>query len=56
MMRVGDDAPPTSLRFYKDDYVIVEGAGARANFLRDDGGRVAWLRYGGRLFGHQDAA
>jgi CubicO group peptidase (beta-lactamase class C family) len=56
MMRVGDDAPPTSLRFYKDDYVVVEGAGARANFLRDDGGRVAWLRYGGRLFSHQDAA
>ena len=38
----------------KNDYVLlVDGEthplGPRANFVRDATGRVAWLRYGGRL-------
>jgi CubicO group peptidase (beta-lactamase class C family) len=50
MAHVGDDSPPTTLTFYKEDYVIVEGIGARANFLRNPDGTVAWFRLGGRLF------
>ena len=49
MAHVGDDSPPTPLTFYKEDYVLVEG-GARANFLRNPDGTVAWFRLGGRLF------
>ena len=50
MAHVGDDSPPTTLTFYKDDYVIVEGVGARADFLRNPDGTIAWFRQGGRLF------
>ena len=50
MAHVGDDSPPTTLTFYKEDYVIVEGIGARANFLHNPDGTVAWFRLGGRLF------
>ena len=43
------------LRFYKDDFVLVAAdetapSYIRANFLRDAGKRVAWFRFGGRLF------
>ena len=43
------------LTFYADDYVIDESRrtafrGFRANFLRDESGAVAWLRYSGRLY------
>ncbi len=47
MAHVGDDSPPTTLTFYKEDYVIVEGIGARANFLRNPDGTIAWFRLGG---------
>ena len=48
------------LTFYRGEYVLVERDGAgppgsyRANFVRDDDGRVAWLSYGGRLYGRQE--
>jgi CubicO group peptidase (beta-lactamase class C family) len=48
----GDDSTTRMLTFYKDDYVLVDNIGLRANFLRDVNGRVAWLRFGGRLFRH----
>ena len=43
------------LTFYADDYVIdkssgMQASGSRANFLRDENGAVAWLRYSGRLY------
>ncbi len=44
--------PPLPTRFYEPDRVIVTGgpyAGVRAEFLRDPGGSVAWLRLGMRL-------
>jgi len=52
LRHVGDDAPPTTLTFYKDDYVIVSGVDLRANFLRAPDGTVMWFRLGGRLFRH----
>ena len=51
-MLEGEDAQTRILTFYKDDYVLVDDIGLRANFLRDSDGRVAWLRLGGRLFRH----
>jgi hypothetical protein len=48
----GDDAQTRVLTFYKHDYVLVDDIGLRANFLRSAGGRIAWLRLGGRLFRH----
>lgn len=43
---------------YGPDYVLVKDArgeptGARANFVRDQAGRIAWMRLGGRLSRHQ---
>ena len=45
------------LTFYRPDHVLVlvDESGqpvARANFLRGGDGRVAWLRFGGRLYLH----
>jgi CubicO group peptidase (beta-lactamase class C family) len=48
----GPDLKTITLTFYKDDYVLVENIGMRANFLRDAKGRVQWLRLGGRLYRH----
>jgi hypothetical protein len=46
------------LAFYRDDYVLVydeSGEPAfRANFLRGHNGSVEWLRFGGRLYRHQE--
>ena len=49
------------LAFYRRDFVLVlEPSGAetdaRANFVRDADGGVAWLRYGGRLWRRSIAA
>jgi CubicO group peptidase (beta-lactamase class C family) len=44
--------PPAPLAFYGDDLVFVpEGRwkGAKGQFLRDDDGRIGWLRLGGRI-------
>ena len=43
------------LTFYADDYVVdkssgMQASGSRANFLRDESGAVAWLRYSARLY------
>ncbi|MEV4709338.1 serine hydrolase domain-containing protein [Actinoplanes sp. NPDC049316] len=43
------------LEFYRRDYVrVLEPGGAdtffRANFVRGEDGKIAWLRYGGRLY------
>jgi hypothetical protein len=43
------------LAFYRDDYVLVHDStgkldGFRANFERDERGRVAWLRLHGRYY------
>ncbi|WP_448506997.1 serine hydrolase domain-containing protein [Mycolicibacterium thermoresistibile] len=45
---------PAQLAFYRDDYVLQldrdgERLPSRADFVRDDNGRVQWLRIGGRL-------
>jgi CubicO group peptidase (beta-lactamase class C family) len=45
------------LAFYRDDYVLVlattrQPVGLRADFVRDADGRVAWLRFSGRLHQH----
>jgi hypothetical protein len=48
----GNDSTTRMLTFYKEDYVLLDNIGLRANFLRDADGRVAWLRFGGRLFRH----
>jgi hypothetical protein len=50
MAHVGDSSPRTTLTFYKEHYVILEGIGPRANFLRNPDGTVTWLRLGGQLF------
>ena len=45
--------PPAPLAFYDADRVFVpEGTfeGARGDFVRDGEGRIAWFRWGGRLF------
>ncbi|HEV7964035.1 MAG TPA: serine hydrolase domain-containing protein [Actinoplanes sp.] len=49
------------LAFYRPDYVVLRGpngepSSARANFVRGAGGRVDWLRLGGRLARHETAA
>jgi CubicO group peptidase (beta-lactamase class C family) len=44
--------PPAPLAFYGDDLVFVPAGrfkGARGRFLRDEAGRIAWLRVGARL-------
>jgi len=43
------------LAFYRGDYALVldtdgTATSSRINFVRDAGGSVVWLRYGGRLF------
>lgn len=45
------------LAFYRPDYVLVldadgQSTHSRSDFLRDAGGRVTWLRTGGRLVRH----
>jgi CubicO group peptidase (beta-lactamase class C family) len=48
--------PPAPLAFYDVDRVVVpEGPfkGARGDFVRDDEGRLAWFRSGGRLHAAQ---
>ena len=46
-------AGPTRWAFYAPDRIVVTAPeasrGARADYVRDDTGRVAWLRWGGRL-------
>ena len=44
--------PPATLAFYDTDRVYVEKGpltGSRGDFVRDDEGRIAWYRSGGRL-------
>ena len=44
--------PPATLAFYDTDRVFVEEGpltGSRGDFVRDDEGRIAWFRSGGRL-------
>lgn len=44
--------PPATLAFYDTDRVFVEEGpltGTRGDFVRDDNGRIAWFRSGGRL-------
>lgn len=53
--------PYARFEFYRRDYVVVldpEGGDthSRANFERGRDGSVEWLRLGGRLFRHTDAA
>lgn len=52
--------PLARFAFYRPDYVLVLGPGgepgsSRANFVRGAGGRVEWLRLGGRLAHHDTA-
>jgi CubicO group peptidase (beta-lactamase class C family) len=54
----GSGTTLSRLAFYKRDYVLkldADGArrGPRADFIRDSGGRIVWLRVGGRLFRHE---
>jgi hypothetical protein len=45
-----------SLAFYRDEYVLTtdpDGQLNRSDFLRGPGGKVAWLRDGGRLWAKQ---
>jgi CubicO group peptidase (beta-lactamase class C family) len=56
-----DGTPAARLAFYRPDYVLVFGptgepTPTRANFVRGAGGRVEWLRAGGRLSRHEPAA
>jgi CubicO group peptidase (beta-lactamase class C family) len=46
----GNPGFETVLTFYADDYVIDESSGMRSNFLRDENGAIAWLRFSGRLY------
>jgi len=49
--------PPARLLFYGDDWLFApEGVwkGTRAEFLRDSGGRIEWLRFGGRVYALAD--
>jgi CubicO group peptidase (beta-lactamase class C family) len=52
-------ASEIGLTFYRGEYVLVERDGGgpagsyRANFVREDG-RVAWLSYGGRMYGREE--
>ena len=44
--------PPATLAFYDTDRVFVEQGpltGTQSDFVRDDDGRIAWFRSGGRL-------
>ena len=44
--------PPATLAFYDTDRIFVEEGpltGTRGDFVRDDDGRIAWFRSGGRL-------
>ncbi len=47
-------SPEAELAFYAEDRVFVAAdpvLGGRGEFLRDDRGRLAWLRWGGRVHG-----
>jgi len=49
------------LAFYRPGYVVLRGpngepSSSRANFVRGAGGRVDWLRIGGRLARHETSA
>ena len=50
MTKVDSGLPSTTLTFYKHDYVLVQGNGARANFLRAPDGSIEFFRIGGRLY------
>jgi CubicO group peptidase (beta-lactamase class C family) len=58
-VELGGAVSEIGLTFYRDEYVLVEQDSSqppgsyRANFVRDAGGHVAWLSYGGRLYGRQ---
>ena len=42
--------PPMTVAFYEPDRLfVVEGPKSEAEFLRDDAGRIAWFRVGGRV-------
>jgi CubicO group peptidase (beta-lactamase class C family) len=56
-----DGTPAARLAFYRPDYVVISGPNGepipdRANFVRGTGGRVEWLRLGGRLSRHETTA
>ena len=49
-----ESPPPTRLAFHADDRVVAldpPHAGTQAEFLRAPDGRIAWLRWGGRIHG-----
>jgi CubicO group peptidase (beta-lactamase class C family) len=53
--------PYARLAFYRPDYVVLRGpngepSSSRASFVRGAGGRVDWLRVGGRLVRHEASA
>jgi hypothetical protein len=44
--------PPVPVVFFERDRLVVpegEGKGTEAEFLRGPDGRIAWLRFGGRV-------
>lgn len=52
----GPDPPPVRFRFYAEDRIIGLDdplRHAQAEFIRDRGGKIAWLRLGGRLRARQ---
>jgi hypothetical protein len=59
-LALGDAVSDIDLTFYRDEYVLVEHdksqppGSYRANFVRDADGRVAWLSYGGRMYGREE--
>lgn len=53
-----DGTAVAAFAFYRPDHVLVLGPNgeptpSRADFVRDRSGRVAWLRFGGRLASHR---
>jgi hypothetical protein len=60
LLATAGGVPLARLAFYRPDYVLVLGPNggnsfSRANFVRGAGGRVDWIRLGGRLSRHVPA-
>ena len=48
--------PPTRVAFFADDRLLALDppfTGGRADFVRHPDGRIAWLRWGGRIAARQ---